>query len=136
MLRRLRGEQGTGLIGTSTAVLVFLALLLLCSQVLVSLYARSVVNAAGFDAARQVASGNVDHGDPVSVARAQRRADQRLRNLLGHMGDDAELTWAFDATSVSLRVQVRTPLVSVPGLVGPERPVIDRRYRVRLEQFR
>lgn len=122
------------MIGSLAAVLVFLAFLLLGSQVLVSLYARSVVNAAGFDAARQVASRDVDHGDPAAVARARQRADRRLRDLLGPMGEAADLTWRSDAASVSLRVQVRPPLVSVPGLIQPPSLLsIDREYTVRIE---
>jgi Flp pilus assembly protein TadG len=136
MRRRLRHDRGTGMIGSLAAVLVFLAFLLLSAQLLATLYARSVVNAAGFDAARQVASRDVDHADPDSVARARRRADQRLRALLGPMGDEAELTWASDGTSVSLRVQVRPPQVPVPGLARRGRVEIDRRYTVRLEQLR
>ena len=137
MGHRLRGDQGTGMIGSLAAVLVFLALLLLSSQVLLNLYARSVVNAAGFDAARQVASRNVDHADASAVALAQRGAERRLRSLLGQMGDDAELTWRSDATSVSLRVQVSPSRVSVPGLArswGP--PPIDREFTVRMEGLR
>lgn len=122
------------MIGSVAGVLVFLAFLLLSSQVLVSLYARSVVNAAGFDAARQVASRDVDHGDPAAVARVRQRAEQRLRDLLGPMGEAAYLTWRFDAATVSLRVQVRPPLVSVPGLNRPPSLSIDREYTVRIEE--
>jgi hypothetical protein len=134
---RLRDDRGTGVIGSLAGVLVLLAFLLLSSQVLVTLYARSVVNAAGFDAARQVAARAVDHADPTAVARAQDAADRRLRSLLGRMGADAELSWSLDATSVSLRVRVRPPGVTVPGLAwSPGLLTIDRRYTVRLEQLR
>ena len=125
------------MIGSLAAVSVFLAFLLLSSQVLVTLYARSVVNAAGFDAARRVASREVDHDDPEAVALAQQRAEKRLRDLLGAMGDDADLTWRSDTDSISLRVRVRVPEVSVPGLTrASDLLAIDREYTVRIERLR
>lgn len=125
------------MIGSLAAVLVFLALLLFSSQVLVALYARSVVNAAGFDAARQVASRDVDHGDPVAVSRAQHRAEARLRSLLGSIGEDADLAWQLDADSVSLRVRVDLPRIGHLVLTRPpDLMQIDRTYVVRLEHLR
>lgn len=134
---RRRRDDGTGMIGSLAAVVVFLSFLLLASHVLVGLYARSVVNAAGFDAARQVASRTVDHGDPASVGAAEARAEARLRNLLGAMGREAEVSWRVSPDTVTLRVRVDVPRVGVPGLVGATGlETVDRSFAVRVEDLR
>jgi len=69
---------------------VFLLLLLFASQVLFDLYARSVVTAAAYDAARIVAGADADGGadrqavtDAESTARAQLGARARPRSSTG-----------------------------------------------------
>ncbi|MBX3285681.1 MAG: hypothetical protein KF703_10085 [Actinobacteria bacterium] len=130
-------EDGTGLVGSLATVVVFVSLLLFAAHVLVALYARSVVSAAGFDAARSVASREVDHGDPVAVAAAQQQADVQLRRLLGRMGDRAQVSWQVDPDVVELRIEVPVPGLGVPGL---DRPLgleeIERVFTVRVEDVR
>lgn len=132
-----RGEAGTGLIGSLAAVVVFLAFLLLSTQILLALYARSVVSAAGYDAARRVASRHVDHTDPRAVIRAQEIAGRELRGLLGPVGDHATITWSTTPRSVQLRVRLEVPNVGLRPLTRPlGLMTVDRTFEVRTEDLR
>lgn len=134
---RLDGDRGTGVVGSLAAVVVFLSFLLLASHVLIALYARSTVSAAGYDAARQVASRTVDHTDPAATGAAQRRAEDRLRQLLGRMGDGADISWNVGTDSVSVRIRAEVPHLGVPGLARPPGLTsIDRSFTVRIEGLR
>lgn len=131
------GEAGTGLIGTAAGVAVFLTFLLFAVQLTLNLYATSTVTAAGFDAARAVASQRVDHDDRAAVEAAQVEATETLRSLLGEIGRQAELTWTVGAEVVRLRLVVDAPGVLPSGLaggVGLRR--IERTFEVRIEQPR
>lgn len=130
-------EAGTGLIGTSAAVAAFLLFLLFAVQLSVNLYATSTVTAAGYDAARGVASHRVDHGDPASVAAAQRMAETRFQTLLGRSARNARLDWTVDGTTVALRVRVDAPTV-LPRRLGAKVGLdeVDRTFVVRVEQLR
>lgn len=128
------GERGTGLIGTVAGVTAFLFLLLFAVQVTVSLYARSTTDAAGYDAARAVASSTVDHDDPAAVAEAARRAEEQFRSLLGRRGEDAMLDWEVEDHHVRLRVVLDAPSILPTGIrdtAGLRR--IDRTFVVRIE---
>lgn len=134
---RWHGEDGTGLIGSAAGVAAFVLFLLFAVQLITNLYATSTVNAAGYDAARSVASANVDHGDPRSVGVAQREAERHLRDLLGQMGQTAELTWSSDGDQIRLHLVVDSPGIipsSVRDTTGLRR--IDRTFVVRIEQSR
>lgn len=134
---RLRGERGTGLIGSAAGVAVFLVLLLFAVQLCVNLYATSTINAVGFDAARAVASHRVDHQNPVSVADAQLEAERNLRQLLGDVGRAADLSWSVDADVVRLRLVVDAPAILPSGLAsGTGLRHIDRTFVVRIEELR
>ena len=131
------GERGTGLIGRAAGVAVFLVFMLFAVQLCVNLYATSTVTAAGYDAARSVASHRVDHADPAIVAGARRRAEARLRHLLGDVGRDAEVRWTVDDQSVRLHLRVQSPTIlprSVAGEVAMG--TVDRTFEVRIEQPR
>lgn len=132
---RLRSERGTGLIGTTAGIAVFLVFLLFAVQLTVDLYARSSVSAAGYDAARSVAARNVDHDDPASVRRAVAHAEQGFRDLLGDLGRDAEVTWQVDAEQVRLRVRADSPTI-VPRALEADTGLgrIDRTFVVRIEE--
>ncbi|CAN5734094.1 hypothetical protein BH10ACT1_BH10ACT1_00590 [soil metagenome] len=135
--RHPSGEAGTGVISSAAAVLVFLLFLLFAVQVIVGLYARSTVAAAGYDAARAVASRQVDHTDPAQVGAARRRAEARTRSLLGGIGEDARFEWTIDQDVVRLRLSVRSPGVlpsSVAEIGGPKD--IERTFVVRVEEAR
>jgi len=132
-----RSERGAGLLGTAAGVAVFLVLLLFALQLLVNLYATSTVSAAGFDAARVVASKDVDHHDAGSVASARQRAEERFRSLLGEAGRNATLSWAGDADTVRLRVSLQTPTL-LPRALGDLVAFrhIDRTFEVQVEELR
>ena len=132
-----RTERGVGIIASSAGVLVFLVLLLFAAQLIFNLYATSVVNAAGMDAARQVASGEVDHGDSRAVSAATAAAEGRARSLLGEYGDQVRFTWTVDDERVSLRLQVeRTKVLPSAVASGVGLDEIDRTVTVRTERFR
>lgn len=131
-----REERGTGLVGTLAGVIVFLVLLLFAVQLSVNLYATTTVTAAGFDAARLVASKEVDHADPGSVAAARMRGEARFRSLMGAAGDRAVLHWSGGADTVRLQVTLHTPTIlprSFGGRVAFGR--IDRTFEVRVEEL-
>ena len=116
---------------------VFLLFLLFAVQLVTHLYATSTVSAAGYDAARRVASRRVDHTDPLAVAQAELSAERQLRALLGGIGQGATLTWSIDDTTLRLRVQAQAPGI-LPSTVdgGAGRRLIDRTFVVRIEQPR
>lgn len=125
MRPRHRHERGAGLVGAVAGVTVFLSLLTVAVQVLVDLYQTSVVTAVGWDAARTVAAG----GD-VDAATA------RARELLGGLGDDAELRWEVAGDAVRLRLVVPTRRFLLPAVAGPlGLDEVDRTITVRREQL-
>lgn len=134
---RWHEEDGTGLIGSAAGVAAFLLFLLFAVQLIANLYATSTVTAAGYDAARSVASASVDHRNPQAVAVAQQEAERHLRDLLGTMGRSAELSWSSDGDQIRLHLVVDSPGIipsSVRDTTGLRR--IDRTFVVRIEQTR
>lgn len=127
----LRDERGSGLISTWLGLFVFLSILLFAVQVMVNLYANTVVNAAVNDAARLAASGG---GGAAATADAEAHA----RDLLGSLGDGATFDWsASSADEVVLRVTATAPGVLPAAIRGPAAfGEIDRTVSVRLERFR
>lgn len=123
-------ERGTGLLGSVFGVAVFLALLTVAVQVLVDLYQTSVVTAAAFDVARDVAASP----DPPPPGERD-RYEARLRELLGGAGDEAVIDWlADDPDVVALRVVVPTRRFLLPVVAGPlGLDEVDRTIRVRVE---
>ena len=124
-----RHERGTGLVGSIAGVTAFLAFLTVAVQVLVDLYQTSVVTAAGYDVARSVAT----HPDqPLPPATA------RLRELLGGVGDEAEVTWDIDEADgvVRLHLVVPTRRFLLPVVAGPLGiDAVDRTITVRMEEL-
>lgn len=135
--RLVADERGTGLVSSVAGLIVFWAFLLLAVQLLAGLYARTTVSAAGFHAARMVASRSVDHGDPGAVEGAQRAADAAFHRLAGPMADDAVLRWRVEADQVHLHVTVDSPaFVPTRWLRGGHGRRIDRDFAVRIEVLR
>jgi hypothetical protein len=115
---------------------VVLVFVLFAVQLLINLYATSVVTSATYDAARQVAV----HGSQPPTELELRAAEDHARALLGRYGRSATFEWDFDDPSapnvIKLRVQVANPRLLGPGidqLVGLD--VIDREVVVRVEQL-
>jgi hypothetical protein len=102
-------------------------------QVLVDLYQTSVVTAVGYDVARSVAA---DPDQPPSSADLL-AATARARDLLGRVGDDAEVEWDVDESLgvVRLRLVVATRRFLLPVVAGPlGLDEVDRTITVRMEE--
>lgn len=128
-------ERGTGVVASIAAVGVFLAFLLFAVQLAVNLHTSSTVSAAGYDAARAVASRSVDHGDAGSVAAAQQAAERQLRSLLGGIGRSATVAWHHDQEAVRLRLVVDAPGIWPSGLAGGSSlRTVERTFVVRIER--
>lgn len=133
----LGNDTGTGLIGTTVTVLVFLVFLLFAVQILIGLYGRSVVTSTAYDGARSVAGARVVHDDPAAVDGARAAAVERMRRQLGEVGDRATFDWSSsDGDTVVLRVQADNPRFSLPGFAGPlATDHIDRTVHARIERL-
>ena len=116
--------------------MAFLFFMLFAVQLLMNLYATSTINAAGLDAARSVASRNVNHFDPAAIASAQTGAEARFRALLGSAADGAELSWSIDQQTVRLHVQMRPPTI-LPTSLGHRVAFseVSRTYEVQVEEL-
>ena len=115
-------NAGTGVIGTVVGVTMFLTLLLFAVQVVLGLYATTVVTAAAYDAAKSVAGA--DRPSPSSAVDVARRR-------IGALGDRAVFTWAIDDDTVALTV--RAPRPTLLPLVSFD---VVRTVRVRVESVR
>lgn len=122
------------MIGSTAACIVFITFLLFAVQVCLTAAASATISAAGYDAARLVASADVDHGDRAATLATEQRVTRRLRSDLGHMGARAAVTWQITDESVRLRLRVPAPHVlgSVRRSIGWQE--IDRTFEVHLEQ--
>lgn len=118
----------------------FLILLLFAVQLVLNLYATSVVTAVGFDAARLVAGADAGVGGQRDEAAARAHVD----NLLGDYREegDLHLTFSYGATDpggvpevVIVRVQATHPTKLLPNVSFPYQTV-DRTFTVRLEEVR
>jgi hypothetical protein len=130
------GDAGVGLIGSVAGLLVFLALMLFATQTLVALHTRTVVTDAAYEGARSVAGARVDHDDPAAVAAAQATAEARVRELLGRLGDRAELDWSGTTSEVvQLHVSATPPSFLWEALRGPGAALVDRTVSVQVEDL-
>ncbi len=120
-------EDGTAVIGTVVGFLIFMIFLLVAVQVLVRLYATSVLTAAAFSAARAVATAPVPADE---VAPAQRQAIQQLGSFGAR---HTTFDWQeVGGQQIVLRVRAEAPgFVPIPGLRSIQRTVAVRTERVR-----
>jgi hypothetical protein len=127
-----RGDGGAGLLGTLAGFVVFLAFLFFGVQMLVDLYATSVVTAVTYDAARMVATAP-DPYDP----RVRAAAEAEARRRLGAYGGRATFAWAIDTDTVRVHVHASNPrfVLPVPSATLPF-DTVDRTAVVRVERFR
>jgi len=129
---RWRQQDGSGALSTILGAGVFLLLMLFAAQVLVGLYASSVINAATYDAAKAVAGS--DGGDGAragAVANAQAQ--------LGAYGTKVAFTWDPDGRNPDVvKLQARAPRPSFlpTALTGPVLGDIVRTVTVRVEKVR
>ncbi len=105
-------------------------MLLFAAQILLNLYAATVVTSVAYDAARRVAASD---GGTAAMAAAEAAA----RVMLGRVGASATFDWGGStADDVVLRVRARAPRVALaPGPVSAFGEV-DRTVRLRVERFR
>ena len=124
-------QRGGGPVSVWIGFTVFLVMLLFAVQVLLNLYAASVVTAVSYDAARRVAGSD---GGPGHVAAAEDQA----RQALGRYADRVTFDWsATDADEVVLRVRSDNRSVLLPLRAGPAAlDRLDRTIRIRMERFR
>jgi Flp pilus assembly protein TadG len=124
-LRRLREEEdGNGVFSAVSGFLAFLAFLLMATQLLIHLYATSVVTAAAHDAAR-IASGSTG-----TAGAAQAHA----MSVLGGLGASVQsLTVSDGGDHVVVRVQARSPALlprqfgDLTGISSIDREIIMRK---------
>ncbi|HEY6530823.1 MAG TPA: TadE family protein [Acidimicrobiales bacterium] len=130
------GDTGVGLIGSVAGLLVFLALMLFATQTLIALHTRTVVTDAAYEGARAVAGARVDHRDPAAIAAAQAAAEERIRNLLGRLGERADIDWSGTTPdTIRLRVSATPPSFLWEALRGPGHALVERTVTIRVEDF-
>lgn len=126
---RRADEDGSSAIASIFGLLIFLAFLMLATQVLVHLYATSTVSAVAFDTARRAAA---EGADCASIG-----AGAHVRQALGGYGQRIdEPTCGVEGDETVVIVEGPTParLVDAFGSgLGIDR--IERTARVRTEQF-
>jgi Flp pilus assembly protein TadG len=131
MARRVggsRSEQGTAVVGTLVGFLIFMVLLLFSVQILVRLYAASVLTASATTAAETVA----ESGNPAAAMPA---AEVSARSRLGTFGATrTTFTWKeVDQQQVVLQVRGLSPaFLPLPA----SWLTIRRTVTVRTERFR
>ena len=113
MTAPVRDDRGSGLLGTSIAVLVFVLFMATAAHLLTAMYATSTVMAVSTDAARSVAARDVSGS--TSVTAAQRHAEANARANLGRIGTQVHYVWDVSATTVRLRVILDQPWRLGPG---------------------
>lgn len=135
-MTRLRGQRGTGLIGTLAGFLVFLALLLFAVQTLIAAFARSTATDAAYEGARLVAGARTPRDDSPVPEAARVRAEEMVRAQLGRFGTGVELDWSatsWDAVALTIRARPPGLLWSALGAAAPS--TIERTVRVRVERW-
>ena len=128
-------QRGTAVVGTTVGVLVFIAFLLLATQVLLGLYTTTVVTATAVDAATSVARG----GTPTDRAVQQSATTEARRRLGAFAARPGRVTLDWSATNddevvLTIHAQKMTLLPAVLGPALGNR--IDRTVRVRTERLR
>lgn len=146
---RPEGTAGSGLLSMCFGLLFFLGFLLLATQVLVTLYVRSTVEAAASDAARILASAAVDEGaagadlarpggsgapDLIGLTTAERDAAERVHELLGNRATLRVVRIDVAESLVEVEVTLPRPrLLLGGGTLGGD--TIAQRASVRLERL-
>lgn len=127
------------MVSTLAGVVVFLVFLLFAVQLVLNLYATSTVTAVGYDAARRVASNQIDHRNPSAMAAAQRNAEDRARSALGRYGQRVAFNWdGTDGNTVRLHIRAVNPRTGFGQFATAPLgfDVIDRTISLRMERLR
>lgn len=132
MNRSGRGERGSSLLGTVFGVTMLLSLTAFAADVGIGLWARSAVDAAASDAAREIASlPSGEAGTARTLA-----AVERARATLGPFGDRVDMT--VRSSEAAVAVHVRAPSLGLlPRVAGGGSVVggVDRVLVVRRESW-
>ena len=137
---RCSDDAGTGLIGAAFGVFAMLAFLLFAMQLLMALYTTSVVQTVAFDAARAAATDAPGTNTGVHTLGSDSTdnelfsIEERARDALGPIGEDARFTWEADNQSITLEISVNGPSV-LPAALSSNWSSIKRRAVVRHEQL-
>ena len=126
------GEAGSSPVTAVFGVAMFLFFLLFASQVLLHLYATSIVTSAAFTTATRVAAEDVGCGPGGTTA------EQIARERLGGYGQRAELVVActIDGEDTVVTIQAPSPARGLSTIgYGLSLDGIERTARVRTEQF-
>jgi len=126
-------ERGSGVVGTTFGVAVFLVLLVSAAHLLVGLWQTTAVTSVARDAANEVATAPT----AASPSEVEDRALRRARDALGPLASGVELRFEHAIGAPEVILHVRAPeLHLVPagaaGVVGDDG--LDRRVVVRREQ--
>jgi len=127
-------EAGTGLIGTTFGVVVFILFLLFSVQVLLGLYTTTVVTSATLDAANRMARAD----DPTAPI-GQATATDRAIDSLGAFARDGRVTLDWTGTTadeVVVTVHARKMTLLPPAFGAALGNRVDRTVRVRVERLR
>lgn len=106
-------ERGSSLLGTVLGVAMLLSLTAFAADVGVGLWARSAVDAAASDAAREIASLPPDQTGADRAAAAVARA----RSSLGPFGDRVTMTVGATVDAITVHVTA-PPLALLPRVAG------------------
>lgn len=127
----VRGDAGTGLLTLAGGLIVFLVFLLFATQLLVGLYARSVVTAVASDAAQRAAT---EPATPIELIEHEARA------VLGRAGADASFTWRRidgdgdgSVDTVAVTVAVASPQLVPSWVSAGTLDQVERTVHVRIE---
>ena len=133
----LSPEHGAGLVASLAGLLVVLVLLLFAVESLVGLYARSVATAAAADGARIVASDPDVRSGAAPTPATTRRAEDRVRDLLGEAGRSAQMSWSIDGERVALRLRTSAPrFLPRAWRSESDESTFERTVHVRIERLR
>lgn len=129
---RAAGDAGTGLLTLAGGLVVFLVFLLFATQLLVGLYARSVVTAVATDAAQRAAT---EPATPIELIERDARA------TLGRAGKAASFSWRHldgdgdgAPDTVALTVVVPTPQLLPAWVSAAPLERLERTAHARVER--
>ncbi|MFM7062111.1 MAG: hypothetical protein ACKO04_01270 [Actinomycetes bacterium] len=125
-------QRGSSLLGTAFGVAILLTLTALAADVGFGLWARTLVDAAATDAAREIATLPPEDAGPARAAAAV----QLARSSLGPFGEQVALTVGGTTETVTVRVTAPA-LALLPRVVGGGSVVgrLDRTVVVRRESW-
>ncbi len=133
VVRRGHDDAGVGMFSSLLGVFAMLAFLFLAAQLLIGLYATSVVTATAFDAANRAARLDPAAADNPEIEIL--RIENHARNALGPMGNDADFRWTVTDNEIRLRIAADPPAFVPSSLSRREWRAVTREAVVRRERL-